>query len=114
MVKRVSRRAGAPMAPAPDRAGAGVLVAQEPDGIVVGRNKQRRLDITLVHGSILDVTSRAVVLGSFRNVDPGGAARALDARLGGRLRDLIRSRSISSEAGTMFVLPTMATTCPSC
>lgn len=107
MAKRESRRAREPLAPAPDRAGAGLLVAREPDGIVVGRNKQRRLDITLVHGSILDVTSRAVALGSFRNVDPGGAAKAVDARLGGRLRDLIRSRTISSEAGTMFVLPTM-------
>lgn len=74
--------------------------------IVVGRDRQRRVDVTLVHGSILDVTTRAIVLGSFRNVDPGGAAKALDARLGGALRELIRSRTVSSEAGTIFVLPT--------
>ena len=74
--------------------------------IVVGRHRQRRVDVTLVHGSILDVTTRAIVLGSFRNVDPGGAAKAVDARLGGALRELIRSRTVSSEAGTMFVLPT--------
>jgi hypothetical protein len=107
MAKRASRRAPAPVASVQDRAAASVLGAREPDGIVVGRNTQRRLDVTLVHGSILDVTSRAVVLGSFRNVDPGGAAKAVDVRLGGRLRDLIRSRTVSSEAGTMFVLPTM-------
>ena len=77
------------------------------DAFVVGRSAQRRIDITLVHGSILDVTTRAMVLGSFRNVDPGGAAKAVDARLGGRLRDLIRTRTVSSEVGTMFVLPTM-------
>jgi hypothetical protein len=107
MAKRASRRSKSPGTPAADRSTAGALMARGPDGIVVGRNKQRRIDITLVHGSILDVTSRAVVLGSFRNVDPGGAAKAVDARLGGRLRDLIRSRTVSSEAGTMFVLPTM-------
>jgi len=38
------------------------------------QDTHRRLDVTLVHGSVLDVTTRAVVLGSFRNVDPGGAA----------------------------------------
>jgi CHAT domain/Cytosol aminopeptidase family, N-terminal domain len=107
MAKGASRRARATSGPAQDFSGAGLLVARESDGIVVGRNKQRRIDITLVHGSILDVTSRAIALGSFRNVDPGGAAKAVDARLGGRLRDLIRSRTVSSEAGTMFVLPTM-------
>ena len=74
--------------------------------IVVGRSRQRRVDVTLVHGSILDVTTRAIVLGSFRNVDPGGAAKAIDARLGGSLRELIRTRTVSSEAGSMFVLPT--------
>ncbi len=107
MVKRASRRARAAMVPAQGRSESRSFVQRDRDAIVVGRNPQRRIDITLVHGSILDVTSRAVVLGSFRNVDPGGAAKAVDERLGGRLRDLIRSRTVSSEAGTMFVLPTM-------
>ena len=74
--------------------------------IVVGRGVQRRLDVTLVHGSILDVTTRALVLGSFRSVDPGGAAKAVDERLDGSLRELIRSRTVSSEPGSVFVLPT--------
>ncbi len=106
MAKRPARRS----APSPQATSAAPASseprASEGSAIVVGRSRQRRVDVTLVHGSILDVTTRAVVLGSFRNVDPGGAAKAVDARLGGALRELIRSRTVSSEAGSMFVLPT--------
>ncbi len=77
--------------------------------IVVARGGQRRIDVTLVHGSILDVPTRAIVLGLFRNVDPGGAAKAIDNRLGGALTELMRSRTVSAEAGTVFVLPTART-----
>jgi hypothetical protein len=82
----------------------------EPErAIVVARGGQRRLDVTLVHGSILDVPTRALVLGLFRNVDPGGAAKAIDTRLAGALTELMRSRTVSAEAGTVFVLPTSRT-----
>lgn len=77
--------------------------------IVVARGRQRRLDVTLVNGSILDVPTRALVLGLFRNVDPGGAAKAIDIRLNGALTELMRSRTVSAEAGTVFVLPTART-----
>ena len=109
MAKRPARRSTPTTAPAPVRTIAAEPPAGDDSAIVVGRSRQRRVDVPLVHGSILDVTTRAVVLGSFRSVDPGGAAKAVDARLGGSLRELIRTRTVSSEAGTMFVLPTTRT-----
>ncbi|HYN06972.1 MAG TPA: CHAT domain-containing protein [Vicinamibacterales bacterium] len=83
------------------------LVSEQ--AIVVARGRQRRLDVTLVRGSILDVPARALVLGLFRNVDPGGAAKAIDIRLSGALTELMRSRTVSPEAGSVFVLPTART-----
>ena len=74
--------------------------------VVVGRGHQRRLDLTLVRGSIADVSTRALVLSLFANVDPTGAARAVDERLGGAISDVVRSRMFSPDAGSLFVLPT--------
>ena len=101
-----SRATLSPTAPPVPSAPAAV---QNERAIVVARGGQRRLDVTLVHGSILDVPTRALVLGLFRNVDPGGAAKAIDIRLGGALTELMRSRTVSAEAGTVFVLPTART-----
>lgn len=106
MAKRPRRRSAPSTETTTANPASGGPRASDGSAIVVGRSRQRRVDVTLVHGSILDVTTRAIVLGSFRNVDPGGAAKAVDARLGGSLRELIRSRTVSSEAGSMFVLPT--------
>ena len=69
----------------------------------------RRLDLTLARGSIADVNSRAVVVGLFRNVDPGGAAAAIDRRVEGRLTEIVRSRMFRADAGAIFVLPTLRT-----
>ena len=57
--------------------------------VVVGRGHQRRLDLTLVRGSIADVSTRALVLSLFANVNPTGAARAVDERLGGAISDIV-------------------------
>jgi hypothetical protein len=81
----------------------------EDQAFVVARGRQRRIDVTLVNGSILDVPTRAIVLGLFRNVDPGGAAKAIDTRLAGALTELMRTRTVSAEAGSVFVLPTSRT-----
>jgi outer membrane lipoprotein SlyB len=69
----------------------------------------RRLDLTLARGSIADVNSRAVVVGLFRNVDPDGAAGAVDRRVEGRLTEIVRSRMFRADAGAIFVLPTSRT-----
>jgi hypothetical protein len=45
------------------------------------------------------------VLGLFENVDPAGAALAVDARLGGAIRELTRRRALGAQAGEVFMLP---------
>ena len=104
-MRRAKRESSKPPADVPSAAPA--IEAER--AIVVARGGQRRIDVTLVHGSILDVPTRAIVLGLFRNVDPGGAAKAIDNRLAGALTELMRSRTVSAEAGTVFVLPTART-----
>ena len=53
---------------------AGPIGGDRHSPVVVGRGHQRRLDLTLVRGSIADVSTRALVLSLFANVDPTGAA----------------------------------------
>jgi len=65
----------------------------------------RVLEIRLVQGSIADANARAVVLGLFRNVDPSGAAAAVDARLDGVIREFTRQRMFSATLGQISSLP---------
>ena len=67
---------------------------------------RRRLEIRIVHGSIVDANARAIVLGLFRNVDPTGPAAALDARLGGAIHELALRRMFDGSLGQVYVLPT--------
>jgi pimeloyl-ACP methyl ester carboxylesterase len=76
------------------------------DHVVVGRRRQRRIDIKLALGSITEVDSRAYVLGIFRDVAPGGPALALDVRLDGAITDFTARRMFSGNVGEIFVLPT--------
>ena len=55
--------------------------------------------------SISDAGADAVVLGLFSNVEPAGAALAVDELLGGAIRDLSRRRAITAAAGEVFMLP---------
>ena len=66
----------------------------------------RTLEVRLARGSIVDANARALVLGVFRNVDPSGAADAVDARLGGAIREIARRRMFSAQVGQVSVLPT--------
>ena len=59
----------------------------------------------LVHGSIVDANARAIVLGVFRNVDPSGAAAAVDARLGGAIQEFTRRRMFNGGLGEISGLP---------
>jgi hypothetical protein len=79
------------------------------EAIVIGRGRQRRLDLTLARGNVADVNSRAVVVGLFRNVDPDGAAAAVDERIDGGIGEIVRSRMFAADAGAVFVLPTLRT-----
>ena len=73
--------------------------------LTIGRRRQRRIELTLAHGSITDVDSRAYVLGMFRNVAPSGASRAIDQRLDGAITDFTARRMFSGEVGAVFTIP---------
>jgi hypothetical protein len=66
---------------------------------------RRTLEIRLVRGSITDASSRALVLGVFHNVDPSGPAAAIDAELGGAMREFTLRRMFAAQLGQVFVLP---------
>lgn len=65
----------------------------------------RVLELRLVEGSIAEANARALVLGIFRNVEPSGAASAVDARLGGTIREFTRRRMFSAGLGQVATLP---------
>ena len=96
------------LAAAPAAAAGATAAAEEPalvQGLVVGRRRQQRLDIELVQGSIADVRADALVVGLFRNVAPGGAARALDLELGGALSELVARRMFGGNVGEVSSIP---------
>jgi pimeloyl-ACP methyl ester carboxylesterase len=66
---------------------------------------QRTLEVRLVHGSIVDANARALVLGVFRNVDPSGAAAAVDAHIGGAIQEFTRRRMFNGGLGEISGLP---------
>lgn len=74
--------------------------------IVIGRRRQRQLDIRLALGSITEARNHAYVLGIFRDVTPTGAAQAVDAQLDGAIAEFSRRRMFSGNVGEVFVLPT--------
>jgi len=66
---------------------------------------RRVVELRLVHGSIVDANARALVLGVFRNVDPAGPAAAIDAVLGGAIREFTLRRMFAGQLGQVFVMP---------
>jgi len=65
----------------------------------------RPVDLAFVEGSVTQSDASALVLGAFANVEPAGAALAVDAILHGAISDLARRRAIGAAAGEVFVLP---------
>lgn len=84
---------------------AAAAAAPSRSGVVVGRRRQRRIDVKLALGSLGEADAEAHLVGVFENVDPGGAAAALDAQLGGAIRDLVERRMLSGRSGEVFLLP---------
>lgn len=72
----------------------------------VGRNNYHRIDLRFAYGSITEADTRAIVLGLFRDVAPGGAAAAVDARMAGAITDMYRRRLFAANVGEVFMLPT--------
>ena len=68
-------------------------------------HRRRPLELRLVQGSIVEARAQALVLGVFGNVDPSGAAGAVDAALGGAIREFTLRRMFSGQIGQVFVLP---------
>lgn len=79
---------------------------QESRAVVVPPVEPVRLQLSL--GSITDVGTEALVLGLFSNVEPAGAALAVDELLGGAIADLGRRRAIAAAAGEVFILPAVS------
>jgi CHAT domain-containing protein len=65
----------------------------------------RVVELRLHAGSIVDANARALVLGVFRNVDPSGPAAAVDAALGGAIREFTLRRMFNGHLGQVFVMP---------
>jgi hypothetical protein len=65
----------------------------------------RGIELGFAEGSITDSKATAIVLGTFANVEPAGAAQEIDRKLNGAISDLARRRAISSAAGEVFMLP---------
>ena len=76
------------------------------DRLVVGRRRQRRIDVRLAAGDIGEVKAHAVVVGIYSSVAPSGAAKALDDRLDGAITELTQRRMFSGNVGEVFLLPT--------
>ncbi|MGB5131217.1 MAG: CHAT domain-containing protein [Steroidobacteraceae bacterium] len=73
---------------------------------VARRSEQARpVELAFVEGSITQSQASALVLGAFANVEPAGAALAVDSMLHGAISDLARRRAIGAAAGEVFVLP---------
>jgi hypothetical protein len=63
------------------------------------------VELAFMEGSITQSGAAAIVLGAFANVEPAGAALAVDRVLHGAISDLARRRAISASAGEVFMLP---------
>jgi hypothetical protein len=113
--RQETERLRSPKAPAEASKESGPTVAMAPDqpapelhfdSLVIGRRRQHRLDICLAKGDITQANARAIVLGFFREVTPGGAARAIDLRMDGAISEMVARRMFAGNVGEVFVLPT--------
>lgn len=73
--------------------------------VIVGRSERRPIEIRLAKGSITEANARALVLGIFKNVEPAGAAIAIDERLNGAVSEFTRRRMFKGDVGEVFVMP---------
>jgi pimeloyl-ACP methyl ester carboxylesterase len=76
------------------------------DRVVIGRERQHRIEIALARGSITEADAPAYVLGLYRHVPPGGPARALDRRLGGAIGTMVERRMFNANLGEVSIVPT--------
>ena len=84
---------------------AGAAARLQLDNVVVGRRVQHRIDLRLAYGSITEADASAYVMGAFSGVEPSGAAKAVDDRLGGAIREFTTRRMFTGNVGEVFMLP---------
>jgi pimeloyl-ACP methyl ester carboxylesterase len=82
-----------------------VLRARPAQPATSANSGRRPIEIRLSPGSLVDANARALVLGVFRNVDPAGASRAVDERLGGTIREFTLRRMFGGDLGQVSILP---------
>jgi hypothetical protein len=74
--------------------------------VAVSRRRAHSVEICLALGSITEVPCQASVLGLFQEVEPAGAAAALDERLDGAIKEFTTRRMFSGKVGEVFAMPT--------
>ena len=74
--------------------------------VAITRRRAHSIEICLTQGNITEVQSRATVLGLFSEVEPAGAAGAIDERLNGAVKEFTTRRMFSGAVGEVFALPT--------
>jgi hypothetical protein len=79
-----------------------------PETVHGGAQAATPVEVRFAVGSITQADCEALALGLFSNVEPAGAALAVDQLLGGAIGDLGRRRAIASAAGEVFILPSAA------
>ena len=85
-----------------------VAVAEPGAGTAVTARHEaqpRPVELAFIEGGVTQSDASALVLGAFANVEPAGAALAVDTMLHGAISDLARRRAIGAAAGEVFVLP---------
>ena len=66
----------------------------------------RYLELELISGNIVNVPSRAYVMGIFDHVKPSGSASEIDEILGNRLSSLVQAHLFGTRHGEISLLPT--------
>ena len=74
--------------------------------VAITRRRAHSIEICLAQGNITEVQSRATVLGVFSEVEPAGAANAIDERLNGAVKEFTARRMFSGAVGEVFAMPT--------
>ncbi|MEE9231908.1 MAG: M17 family peptidase N-terminal domain-containing protein, partial [Nitrospirales bacterium] len=74
--------------------------------VAITRRRAHSIEICLTQGNITEVQSRATVLGLFSEVEPAGAAAAIDERLNGAVKEFTTRRMFSGAVGEVFAMPT--------
>lgn len=75
--------------------------------VFVTPNTERRpFEIRIIEGNLINVRAPVYILGLYEGVQPTGAARAVDALVDGKIKDLVERRSLVTGRGQLSFHPT--------